>query len=126
MENKIPKNLEEALTWLYRDLDDESLSTVKNMKDEDELTGSLHRTWGQAIRNEWGLWDKESSLHKYFKKLGINHADDMSGIIMTTFWRKLNNKPSELDKQIEFYKQYWKNTRKEKPIKIEHILKGKS
>ena len=31
----------------------------------------------------------------------------MSGIILTSFWRHLNNAPINLDEQIHHYRQYW-------------------
>src|SRR5262249_54668776 len=42
---------------------------------------------------------------------GIHHPDDMSGVILDSFWRHLNSKPIELDKQIASYEEYWKKTK---------------
>jgi hypothetical protein len=39
--------------------------------------------------------------------MGITHADDMSDIILTCLHRKLNDKPFELEKQVEVCKAYW-------------------
>ena len=36
----------------------------------------------------------------------------MSGIILDSYYRTLNNKPIELDKQTEYYKKYWLVVRK--------------
>jgi hypothetical protein len=118
----IPKTLGEALKWLHKNLSDEDLSFIQKTKDEDTLVGKLHNSWGRAMRNNWGLWDDKSVLTIYFKKLGIDHADDMSGIIIRTFWRKLNNKPMELDEMIKYYQSYWKNMKDNGPVKIDVLL----
>jgi hypothetical protein len=62
--------------------------------------------WGQTLRNEWKLWDN-GPLKDYFNKLGIHHPDDMSGIVLTSFYRKLVGKGIDFDTQIEHYKKYW-------------------
>jgi hypothetical protein len=68
-----------------------------------------HHTLGRQIRNKWGLWTK-SELYKYFNGLGIHHPDDMSSIILTSYWRVKNKKPINLDEQIKFHLDWWKNT----------------
>jgi hypothetical protein len=55
---------------------------------------------GLTIRNCWGLWG-HSRLAKYFNELGIDHPDDMSGIILTSLWRELNHLPMDLAGQIQ-------------------------
>ncbi len=103
---RVPKNLDESFPILASELG-ANLEKFKNLKEE-RLTGETHFTLGQWIRNEWGLWDEEGELHKWFlKELGIFHADDMSGIIITSFHRKLNGKPVDLKKQVKFYKDFW-------------------
>ena len=61
------------------------------------------------MRNNWGLWDKDSDLHKYFLSIGIWHADDASGIISESFARQLRGEPINLEEQVQHYKDYWKN-----------------
>jgi len=65
-----------------------------------------HMSMGLWMRNNWGLW-KGSRLAKWFNAQGIIHPDDMSGIILTSFWRHLNNKPIGLDEQVKFYQDWW-------------------
>ena len=36
-------------------------------------------------------------------------VDDMSSIIITSYYRYLNNLPINLNEQVEYYKEYWKN-----------------
>jgi hypothetical protein len=63
------------------------------------------------MRNSWGLWG-QSRLATWFQVLGIDHADDMSSIILTSFWRHLNAKPIQLNEQVSYYLEYWKKIKK--------------
>ncbi|MES2460743.1 MAG: DUF6794 domain-containing protein, partial [Armatimonadota bacterium] len=46
---------------------------------------------------------------------GIHHPDDMSGILLTSFWRSLNGKPLLLEAQIQEYQAYWEKVKKDRP-----------
>lgn len=100
----IPKDLEDCFkelkSMLYPDLIKEM-----TMGTENDMI-KYHHGLGMWIRNNWGLWS-ESRLKEYFNELGIQHPDDMSGIILDSFWRHLNNKPIELEEQIKYYQEYW-------------------
>jgi len=99
----IPKNLKEAITYLF----DENKEFIdKITKHEDDFIAKSHHNVGQQIRNDWGLWNG-SELQTWFKEQGIHHADDMSGIILTSFHRKINGKEINLEKQIENCRKYW-------------------
>jgi len=76
---------------------------------EEKFTCSLHHSLGRWIRNNWKLWDEEGALYKWFKERGIEHADDMSGIILTSYYRSTHGLSIELDEQIEVYKKYWED-----------------
>ncbi len=76
---------------------------------EDEFTGRSHMGMGMWIRNNWGLW-KGGALHDYFVSIGIFHPDDMSGIILTSYYRQLKGQDRELEKQVKGYQDYWKAT----------------
>ena len=75
-------------------------------ENEDDIPGLYHMSIGMWMRNNWGL-SGGSRLAKWFNTKGIYHPDDMSSIILLSFWRHLNQKPIELDNQIEYYKDYW-------------------
>jgi len=103
----IPTNLEECIILLQTTaLCDEDREAIR--------TGSeinlcmWHDNLGRWIRNNWGLWSADSDLYNWFKERGITHPDDISGIILTSFWRRLNDKPLELEEQIKYYQDYWK------------------
>lgn len=105
----IPENLEDSFDQLDQLLNPEAVDTLKAKKSEDELAG-YHFGLGLWMRNNWGLW-RGSRLTKYFNDLGIYHPDDMSGIILDSYWRKLNNHPIRLEEQIKYYQDYWKNAK---------------
>lgn len=99
-----PSNLSGAL---------EELDTLLSPDDREALrTGEvspvdIHHTFGRWLRNDWGLW-QGSELALWFNARGITHADDMSGIILESYTRKLQGKPLKLDQQIQGYMDWWK------------------
>jgi len=103
----IPKNLDECFDQMKLGSSNKDLCEFAAQK-EDPVTASLHFTYGMAMRNNWGLWGK-NKLTKYFNSIGIYHADDMSGILLTSFHRHLNNKDIKLDEQVKWYQDYWKS-----------------
>lgn len=102
----IPVDLEDCFKELEKMLHSDFLKEYKNKKEEDLAV--YHMGLGLWLRNNWGLWGG-SRLSKYFNQLGVFHPDDMSGIIINTFWSKLNNKPQKIKEKIEFYREYWKS-----------------
>jgi hypothetical protein len=99
----LPKDLDEAINyfeikWTTNDKEEFIKDSLKN----------AHFSVGMWIRNDWIHGQRDTSLVQYFNKIGIFHPDDMSSIILTSLYRKLTNKPIDLDKQIEFYKKYWR------------------
>ena len=67
---------------------------------------------GMWIRNNWGLW-KRKKLADYFNTIGVYHPDDMSGIILTSYYRELNGENWKVDNQVENYKLFWKEKNNE-------------
>lgn len=107
----VPENLYYAVQKLKDELDKETLGYIK----QNGYLG-LHHGLGTAIRNKWGLW-QNSVLAEWFKNaLGIEHADDMSGIILESLYRELNDRDWEPEKQAQKYKDYWNNLGKENII----------
>lgn len=102
----VPKNLEEALMKIDFNLTD-SLNLKIKKKSENEFLTDTHFGFGLGFRNGWKLW-KGSELSKYFNKIGIFHPDDMSSIILTSYYRKINGIDIKLDEQVNYYKKYWK------------------
>lgn len=103
-ERKIPTNLDECIEVLSKN---EGLNEFLALPERDAI-GAYHHSTGMALRNQWKLWG-DSDLAKWFNSIGIKHADDMTGIIFASLHRKLHNKPIELESQVKFYQDYWKN-----------------
>ncbi|WP_301162015.1 DUF6794 domain-containing protein [uncultured Winogradskyella sp.] len=112
----IPTDLNDAISFFECKWSKDDLNDYKT-EDEQKATTELHSGTGRSIRNSWKLWAGTSEISKYFKDLGIHHPDDMSSIILTSLHRKLNDKPIELEKQIQFYKNYWAESKRKE---IEH------
>lgn len=100
--NKKFKNLTEVLDYLVAIISDEAKTHIIAHD-----SSHYHFGIGMWMRNNWGLWDKESDLHKWFNSIGIWHADDMSGIILTSLKRRLLGQPLGVEDQVRYYQAYW-------------------
>jgi len=100
----IPKNLEECFVELEKILSKNDFDYIKNLSKQDVII--LHHTLGRKIRNDWNLWHG-GPLKEYFKLLGLEHADDISMLIINCFWNHLHNQPLEISEQIHEYQKYW-------------------
>lgn len=105
-ENYIPKNLKGAIKYLDCTWSESDKILYKNKKERKAVT-DLHFGTGMHIRNGWNLWKGRNRISIFFRFRGISHPDDMSGIILTSFHRHLNNKPIKLKEQIKSYEKYW-------------------
>lgn len=100
------KNLEEAIEYVI------SINPLLELNEWSDLSeknaiNSIHMSGGMKLRNDLNLWH-ENDLTKWFKTIGIVHADDMSGIILTSVHRRLNEKELELTNQVKIYQDHWK------------------
>jgi hypothetical protein len=90
--------LEDSFAELHKILKAEEIEKMRKGAEADMI--QYHFTLGMHLRNRWGLWSG-SRLAKWFKNKGVSHPDDMSGIVLTSFWRHLNSRPIALDEQIK-------------------------
>jgi hypothetical protein len=100
-EPPIPSNLDEALSQLESNLTDEDRAAIRAND-----SAVFHFGPGMALRNRWKLWE-ESPLSKWFNGIGIFHADDMSGIILTALKHRVMGTPYNMDADVKFYQDYW-------------------
>lgn len=132
-----PKTLEECFEILDSFLQDKE--QFKNSPEENVM-GVCHMSLGLWLRNNWYLWWSEElrdkvtksnhsklpmekidypqempELVKWFRDKGLKHADDMSGVIIISYHRKLNDKPLDVDKQILKSINYYKTKNIELP-----------
>ena len=101
-----PKTLEEAHLQLEKLFPRDELAKIDAMKTESEMI-EYHFGLGMGMRNEWGLWGG-GPLAKHMNKLGFYHPDDMSGVILETFWCKRHKKDFRLKERAAYYAAYWK------------------
>ena len=112
---KIPTNLSECfdeLDIIFGAASENDQEWVKTSNEEDFMADT-HHSLGQWIRNEWGLWSKNTALYMLLNEMGLWHADDMSSIILTSYHRKKNNKELQLENQVRESLKFWKDYEKE-------------
>lgn len=113
-----PRDLNDALNMLEASFGPEGLAQMRNMSSE-EFSTAIHMGTGMSVRNNWHLWwyedhgyeawpKKKPGLVAYFNSLGIYHADDISGILMKSFYRRVTGKPIDVEGQLPRYKNHWK------------------
>lgn len=105
----IPKDLEDCFDQINSFWADSTRLKIKELT-ESEFSGRLHHSFGMWMRNNWQLWGG-SRLSNYFNEKGIYHPDDMSGIILDSYYRNLNGLEINLEEQIKFYKDYWEKSK---------------
>lgn len=103
---KYPSNLDEALRALGKMLSKEDKIIIQ-LRTELEVCVHLHHSLGRHLRNTWGLWNPKCVLHKWFEAQGVWHPDDMSSIIIRSYYRKTKGRPIKLQEQIQEYTEYW-------------------
>ncbi|MFN0255268.1 DUF6794 domain-containing protein [Pedobacter ureilyticus] len=101
-----PKTLDEAVLQLEKLHHDTTKKQIIALT-EDQFKLYSHLEMGMWIRNNWKLWSG-GKLSKYFKSIGVFHPDDMSGIILTSYYRHLKGQDRELEKQVKCYQDFWK------------------
>lgn len=104
--DKVPINLEDALKTIKDGLEEGEIVAMKERKFN---PSQLHFTVGMFLRNEWSLWEKDTILVRWFKEnYGIEHADDISGLILDCVYRDTIGEPRQ-DKEIaQKCIQHWK------------------
>ena len=105
----VPKTLAEAHEELERTLPAAELARIDAMKSADEMI-VYHRSLGMGLRNRWGLW-RGGPLAAHMNALGFFHPDDMSSVILETFWCKRHGQDFQLQERAEKCARYWEEAR---------------
>ena len=87
MKKEKPKNLTECIQMLDKNLKTEDKDYIKTLT-EDEFFMESHFTIGMGIRNEW-IRGGNPELVTFFLDQGVKHPDDMSAMILTSYYRHL-------------------------------------
>jgi hypothetical protein len=112
----IPKDLEDSFVELRKMLHPLMLDEMKESTEQGMIR--YHMGLGLWIRNFW-IRAPRSRLKDYFNRLGLFHPDDISGVILTSFWRHLHAQSIELEEQIKYHQAYWQKLRDAKMEVIE-------
>jgi hypothetical protein len=101
-----PSTLKECFEALDILLSSKAKQEILDSPDE-KIMVEFHHGLGRYIRNNWGLWQKNSNLYRLFVGMGVEHPDDMSGIILDSYYRVKHNLPLNLKDQVKLYQDYW-------------------
>ena len=100
---RVPQTLDEALDTLERGLPAHALDELR--ASESDVVLPLQDTLGRWMRDRWGLWT-DAPLARHLRELGLEHADDMSGVVLTSFWRRLHFQPLRVEAQVRWYQAF--------------------
>ena len=51
---------------------------------------------------------QSASLYDQLHAMGLRHPDDMSGLILTSLWRRLHGQPLRREEQVKHYQEFWR------------------
>jgi len=84
----IPRNLEESFHVLDTLLTAKDIQLIRSLPERDAMS-AFHFGLGMWLRNNWGLWGG-SRLQQYFLQRGVEHPDNMSGILLEYYYDYLH------------------------------------
>ena len=103
MKKEKPKNLTECIQMLDHILKKEDKEKAKTLTESEFLIETYFGT-GMGIRNEW-IRSGNPELVKFFLDQGVEHLDDMSAMILTSYYRHLLGKDIDFEGQISAHKK---------------------
>ena len=103
-----PATLDECLVMLADRLPEDVVEAMRNGTEADMI--HYHHGLGTWIRNTWGLWSR-GPLYSHFRDRGLEHPDDMSAVILTSFWRRLHGQPLRFEEQVQSHQAYWRRAK---------------
>ena len=74
---------------------------------EEELLGETNKAVdgpGMWLRNRWGFYDG-SRLSAYFRKIGLSYPEDLSGIVLKSFYDDLHGKELDIKAMFIYFKE---------------------
>jgi len=102
----IPTNFEGCINQLDSLTSDKMKEWIKCLPDC-EFSRFVHHGFGMYLRNSWGLWG-DTKLARNLYEMGILHPDDMTGIILDSYQRKLKGENIKLEEQLKYYQDFWR------------------
>lgn len=123
-EANIPETFYEAVNLLDDLIDDEEDRKLFQETSVGEVEARYHHTLGRYLRNEWRLWEDGTPLRTWFLSMDVEHADDMSSMLISAWWHQLNGMAFDLNGRIELAKAYWRAVKpvmEAKPGEVVHV-----
>lgn len=111
-DKKIPRDVYECFEHLDDILTDSEDRNWFMTTSEEDAVIQTHEGLGEFIRSNWGIYSGDSDIYLHFKNLGLHHPDDISGVIITSYHRRLNQKDLDLAGQIGVIVDFWKGQKK--------------
>ena len=108
----VPRTLEESFVFLEKGLSAEDVETLRSTPEYD--LGRYHFGVGIWMRNNWGLLE-ESPLARWFEQMGVYEPDDMSEMIVRSFWQRLNGLPLTVAEDAAAVKRHAELSRAPEP-----------
>lgn len=84
----IPRNLEESFHVLDTMLPAKTVRVMRSLPDREAMS-EFHFGLGMWLRNNWGFW-AGSRFQQYFVQRGVEHPDNMSGILLEYYYDYLH------------------------------------
>ena len=103
MKKQKPKNLTVCIQMLDHILKTDDKENAKTLTESEFLIETYFGT-GMGIRNEW-IRSGNPELVKFFLEEGVKHPDDMSAMILTSYYRHLLGKEIDFEGQISAHKK---------------------
>ena len=98
---EIPQELIYSFEYLNENWDKKEINKFRSISENDTTPRDYHFGIGMHIRNNLLRHNpKSDSIVKFFNDLEISHFDYMSGIILTSYHRHLNEKDINLKEQV--------------------------
>jgi hypothetical protein len=99
----IPKNLDDAMLQLDKNISAESQARIKNIP-EDSVCMFLHNRLGQWMILNWGFYGG-SRLSHYLRSAGVTFPDDMADFLILAYHRRLNGKSIEIRELAKYFRE---------------------
>jgi hypothetical protein len=95
----IPRTVAESVRMLERTLPVDMQVQMRSGSEKDMIR--YWDTLGRWIRNNWLMGDQPKPLHEWFKQhYDLHDSEDISWIVLASFWRHINDRPLEVDAQV--------------------------
>lgn len=102
-----PVNVEDCFAAFDKSLTAEQRERFKRTKEGDLFKfGGGSAILDSLMSDVYHRWD-HFELQNFFQQKGITDPRDMFGIVLHCYWRHLNEKPLDLDKQVQERRSWW-------------------